>query len=115
MSSVVSTPLRRNGGQALIGRFDVHSKLAIHKLFAIAEEGDGKYGLTLTSLTVQQDLEAGKDADDIEYIDQLDIDNDGQDEVITKSWGYESWGYTIWKKYRNPQWSIAFRGGGVGC
>lgn len=116
MGPVISTPLRTGHGPALIGRFDVRSKLAIHRLFAIAEEDGGGYALTLAGFSVQRDLEDGKDRDESEHIDQLDIDNDGADEVVTKSLGYEGWTYTIWKYYpKGKQWSVAYTGGGAGC
>ena len=116
MRHVVSTVLRESSGRALVGRFDVVSKHAIHRLFAIAERHRGQYRLTLADLEIQHDVEDGADKTEREYIDQLDMDNDGQDEVIASASHYESWSYTVWKFYANERvWRQAYRGGGGGC
>lgn len=100
---VISTVLRENVGRALIGRFDVESKHAIHRLFAIAEQDRGEYRLTLANLEIQHDVEDGTDKTEREYVDQLDINNDGQDEVVTSASHYESWSYTVWKFNANAK------------
>jgi len=108
---VTSTQLRAGGGHAIIGRFDVQSKRAVHRLFAVAEQHGNRYQLTLAILNTQQDLDAEKDKLEIEYLDQLDVDNDGIDEFITTEHGYEGWGYTIWRFYAPQQgWSESHRG-----
>jgi hypothetical protein len=113
---VVSARLRSDGGRALIGRFDVASKLAIHQLFAVAEQVGGRYEITLAELTVQRDLEDGTDKNEREYLDQLDINNDGQDELVTMESQYEGWSYTVWTlDKRNKLWRKAYTGGGGGC
>jgi hypothetical protein len=94
---VSSTELRKGGGRAIIGRFDVKSKRSLHSLFAVAEQDGTRYRLTLASLVVQNDVDSEKDKQEIEYLDQLDINNDGIDELITMETLYESWGYTIWE------------------
>jgi hypothetical protein len=50
LGPVISTQLRRDGGRAIIGRFDVTSKYAIHQFFAIAEQDRTGYHLTLDDL-----------------------------------------------------------------
>jgi hypothetical protein len=118
LQEAISTVLRENGGRALIGRFDVESKRAIHRLFAVAEQVKGQYELTLTDLETQQDVGNGDDKDKIElrYIDQLDIDNDGVDEIVTSSTYYERWSYEIWKfAAKQGIWYKAHEGPGGGC
>ncbi len=113
---VISTVLRENAGRALIGRFDVESKHAIHRLFAIAEQDHGQYRLTLANLEIQHDVGDGTDKTEREYIDQLDINNDGQDEVITSASHYESWSYTVWKFNTNARvWKEKFKVLASGC
>lgn len=113
---VISTVLRPNAGRAIIGRFDVTSKLAIHRLFAIAEQSQGQYSLTLADLEIQHDVEDGVDRAEREYVDQLDINNDGVDEVITSASHYEGWSYAIWEFYANYKgWRKKFSGAGGGC
>jgi hypothetical protein len=113
---VISTVLREKAGRALIGRFDVESKNAIHRLFAIAEQDQGQYRLTLANLEIQHDVEDGTDKTEREYVDQLDIDSDGQDEVITSASHYEGWSYAVWKFYANAGvWKEKYKGIGGGC
>jgi hypothetical protein len=115
MGPVTSTELRKDGGRALIGRFDVKSEHAIHRLFAIAEQGGARYHLTLANLEIQHD-EDGSDKTEREYLDQLDINNDGLDEVVSSATHFESWSYTIWQfDGRHGVWQERYTGGGGGC
>jgi hypothetical protein len=118
LGPVLSTELHSSNRRALIGRFDVASKTAIHHLFAVAEQnktGSG-YLLTLTSTQVQLDLKSEKDQVERAYLDQLDVDNDGQDDIITVDSLYESTRYSIWE-YRDYDDSWSERGSwrGSGC
>jgi hypothetical protein len=116
LGQVTSTVLRTGAGRALIGRFDVASKEAVHRLFAIAEMNRGAYRLTLTDLEVQRDVEDGTDKTEREYLDQLDINNDGVDEVIASASHYESWTYSVWVfRANNGLWRKAYTGGGGCC
>jgi hypothetical protein len=116
MADAVSTILRADAGRALIGRFDVESKLAIHRLFAIAEQDEGTYKLTLANLQIQHDVEDGVDKNILEYLDQLDINNDGVDEVIALAEHYEGWRYAVWKfDAKHGSWGKKFSGSGGGC
>ncbi|HLQ75875.1 MAG TPA: hypothetical protein VK210_00880 [Terriglobia bacterium] len=114
LGDVTSTELRKGGGRALIGRFDVKSKTTIHQLFAIAEDDGSKYRLTLTNLHIQHDLDDGGDREEQTYVDQLDLDNDGTDEVIVKNEYYEAWTYSVWR-FDSKSWGQIFKGGGGGC
>jgi hypothetical protein len=114
LGPVISTELRKGGGRAIIGRFDVKSRTAIHQLFAIAEEVGSKYRLTLTNLHIQHDLDDGGDRDEQTYVDQLDLDNDGTDEVVVRSEFYEAWNYAVWR-FDSGSWGQIFKGGGGGC
>lgn len=116
LGQVTSTVLRQNAGRALIGRFDVASRKAVFRLFAVAEPERTRYRLTLADLDVQHDIEDGTDKTEREYVDQLDINNDGADEVVTSASHYESWSYTVWKfDEHNAAWGRAYTGGGGGC
>ena len=96
MSEIISSELRKDAGNALIGRFDVSTELIIYRLFVIGELYDGKYRLTLADLQIQHDID-GRDVMEREYVDQLDINNDGVDEIIIFERYYECWGYTVWQ------------------
>ena len=116
LSASVSTELRKDFGRAIIGRFDVTSNKAIYRLFVVAESDGDRRRLTLSNLEVQNDLEDGTDKTEREYVDQLDIDNDASDEIITSATHYESWSYDIWKfDVKHKTWRHAFSGTGGGC
>jgi len=116
VGQVTSTILRKEAGYALIGRFDVISKRSIHRLFAVAEKVQEQYTLTLANLDIQCDVEDGTDRTEWEYIDQLDVDNNGIDELITSSSHYESWNYAVWRfSPKGNYWYKAYEGGGGGC
>lgn len=110
LGEVISTELRKGVGQALIGRFDVKSQRAIHRLFAIAEPDGGSYHLTLADIDVQP---ASSDEHmERTFVDQLDINNDGVDEVITETELYENCFYNVWKFYaKDKGWSLKYSGG----
>jgi hypothetical protein len=115
MAPVTSTELRA-GEPAIIGRLDVRSKRAIRRLFAVAEREGSAYHLTLAVLDIQRDLDDGVDASEREYVDQLDINNDGIDELFTVTYHYETWTYTIWQfDAKSHTWREAYTGGGGGC
>ena len=108
---MTSTELRKGGGRAIIGRFDVKSRRSLHSVFAVAEQNGTRYQLTLASLVIQNDLDSEKDKQELVYIDQLDINNDGIDELITMESLYESWGYTIWEfDAEQKVWRTAYHG-----
>ena len=116
LGATISTELRKDGVRAIIGRFDVTSKYAIHRLFAIAEQDGKQYHLTLANLEIQHDVEDGTDKAEREYLDQLDINNDGVDEVVSSVSYYESWAYTIWRfDVKHGGWHKSYTGGGGGC
>lgn len=58
--------------------------------------------LYLSSWRSQITPSEGSDKTDCQYIDQLDIDNDGGDEVITKQTHYESFDYASGNTIRSP-------------
>ncbi len=112
----ISAVLRESAGRALIGRFDVESKHAILRLFAIAERDRGQYRLTLANLEIQHNVEDGTDKTERTYVDQLDIDNDGQDEVITSASHSEAWSYAVWKFNANARaWREKYKALAGGC
>ncbi len=48
------------------------------------------------------------------FVDQLDLDGDGVDELVTEGVGYEGGDFIIYKR-QNHQWFQVFRGGEGGC
>jgi hypothetical protein len=47
-------------------------------------------------------------------VEQLDLDGDGTDEIVTINTYYEGWDYTICKEQKG-KWEKVYQGGGSGC
>ena len=54
--------------------------------------------------------------DDVEenFVEQIDSDAGGKDEIIIISYYYESWDYAIYRS-RNGKWEKVYFGRGGGC
>lgn len=109
-----ATKLGIKRADALIGSISVKEKSAIHNLFLVAEQQDAQWRVILSTYHVGQDVEDGTDIVVESFVDQLDLDNDGIDEIVTISGYYESLDYTIYKE-QNRIWQKVYRGGGGGC
>ncbi len=108
------TNLRESGPDVLIGSITYKQSPAVHNLFLVAEQKDEKWEVAISSYQV---AESGEDATDnvVEnFVDQLDLDSDGTDEIVSISGYYESWDYAIYKE-KNGKWEKVYRGGGGGC
>jgi hypothetical protein len=70
--------------------------------------------VALASYHLTKDTEDYVDDVEENFVDQIDLDASGQDEIITISYYYESWDYAIYKS-RNGTWEKVYTGGGGGC
>jgi hypothetical protein len=108
-----STKLRTDGPDALIGSVTLLDKSGVHNLFLVLEQKNQDWE---TSIAAQHDAISQEDTSNVveNFVDQLDLDGDGTDEIVTISGYYESWDYSI---YRNVQskWKKVYQGGGGGC
>lgn len=109
-----STKLAEGRPDALIGSITFREKSAVHNLFLVAEYKGEQWDLAISSYHVSKDPEDGTDNVEENFIDQLDLDADGVDEIVTISGYYESWDYTIYKAQQGT-WKKVYQGGGGGC
>lgn len=114
LTNIVATKLEASGTDALIATISVKRPKIVHNLFIVASYSDGRYTPMLISPHVTKDVEDYTDNVDESLVDQLDIDGDGVDELVTISRYYESWNYTIYKR-QNGTWQKVYSGGGGGC
>jgi hypothetical protein len=113
--SIISSTVRPGAGRALIGRFDLDQGELTYHLFAVAESDGRHHTLRLAELSLEHNL-SGKDTMEREYIDQLDLNNDGSDEFVTRNFYYENWKYTVFSyDTRRKTWRTIFDGGRGGC
>jgi len=112
--SLRATRLRQGGPEVLIGSVSVKEKTKVHDLFLVIQFQPGKTQTLLASYHQSKDPEDGVDRQQEKFVDQLDMDGDGTDEIVTISGYYESWDYAIYRQ-QNGEWKLVYKGGGGGC
>jgi hypothetical protein len=98
----------------LIGSLFVKTKDAIHSIFLIGKIGDAGATAELASYSKTTDVEDGTDSVDFRFVDQLDLDGDGTDEIVVEVRGYESEEFRIYQRHLGF-WRQVHTGGGGGC
>jgi len=124
-TDLLSIDLNHDGTRDLIGAFEIGSTTdldkilpahELHRLFLIAiGDGAGNYHTDYVWYFHWADGMSENNTEDMHVVDTLDLDEDGVDEVITSTNGYEGNEYQILKRGRNGKWTIVYNGGGSGC
>lgn len=83
-----------------------------HQIFLVAMMAGATTELTRYHKTT--DIQDGKDAQDVRFVDQLDLDGDGTDEIVLEVTGYESEAFAIYKRM-SGRWTRVHVGGQGGC
>jgi len=108
-----STKLSEAGPTVLIGSATLKRKTGIHQVFLVALNKNSEYQEAVSSYHFAQD-EDDASASVENLVEQVDLDGDGTDEIITINTYYESWNYNIYKQ-ENGSWKKIYQGGGGGC
>jgi len=112
----VATSIDSSNRINLIATITLRAPKAIHQIFVVARKHKNGYRFDLVNPYVQRDLVDEKDSQYEQYVDQLDVDGDGRDELITVTWYYENNDYRIYKRYPDQDgWYVFYTGGGGGC
>jgi hypothetical protein len=98
--------------ELLVSSLFVEVEGARHQIFLVAMLAGATTELTRYHKTT--DIEDGKDAQDIRFVDQLDLDGDGTDEIVVEVTGYESEAFVIYKRMSGC-WTRVHVGGQGGC
>lgn len=114
IDDLFSVSLSTDSPNALIGSVTARQKNAIHHLFLLAVEADQKYVADFASYHMATDVLDHTDDVDEDFVEHLDLDGDGFDEIITMYHYYESWDYAIYEK-QDGKWKAVYKGGGGGC
>jgi hypothetical protein len=112
--SLRATRLRKGGPEVLIGSASLKEKTKVHDLFLVIQFQPGQSQTLLASYHQSRDPQDGVDRQQEKFVDQLDLDGDGTDEIVTISGYYESWDYAIYRE-QNAEWKLVYKGGGGGC
>jgi hypothetical protein len=113
IDSLDATKWRADGPDSLIGNLTLKNASGIHHVFLVATKTGDNYSMALTSHHVARDEDDASMTEE-SFVDQLDLDNDGVDEIVTIFTYYESWDYAIYKLL-NGSWQKVYQGGGGGC
>jgi hypothetical protein len=113
VDSLYATKLGPTEPDALVGNVTLKQETGLHQAFLLATKKDGKFSVALSSYHTATDSDDASQATE-SFLDQLDLDHDGVDEIITLFSYYESWEYGIYK-LQHGKWERIYKGGGGGC
>jgi len=111
---LVVTGVDQSEGKLVIGSLYLEAKAVRHELFLIGKLDTSGATTELARYHKTTDLEEGTDSEDVRFVDQLDLDGDGTDEIVVEVWGYENEDFVIYKRL-NGFWSQVHKGGQGGC
>ena len=120
LRELTATDLHKDGSLELAGSVvanafsradyaDIDQKGAY--VFLIARQKAGVYQADLTLVHVAPNKKARIEE---QFIDQVDLDRDGTDEIVTRRLYYETWDFAIYSRH-NGRWVKFYEGGGGGC
>jgi WD domain, G-beta repeat len=109
--------LDRDGSPELVGTVEAGGDGSQHNLLLIVSSGARGTRPVLVSYHRSAAEIGGNQSHETErFVDHLDIDGDGVDEVIATKARYEGMYYVIFKRSGSAsEWSMVYRGGGGGC
>jgi len=114
LERLIATQIDRDGRKTLIGSLTIRTNKAEHRVFLIVGivGDDATTELVLYHRTT--DLEDGKDSQGLLFVDQLDLDGDGADELVVEMTGYENEEFWIYQRQAGT-WRRVWIGGQGSC
>lgn len=114
IDQLIVTKIDDSNNQFLVGSLWVQTKSALHEVFLIGKIGASSATAELVQYNKSSDLTEGTDREDYVFVDQLDLDGDGVDEIVVELRGYEEEEFDIYKRY-GGSWREVHDGGVGGC
>jgi len=114
LERLIATQIDRDGREILSGSLTIKTNKAEHRVFLIVGIVSDNATTELVDYHRTTDLEDGKDSLGLRFVDQLDLDGDGVDEVIVEAIGYENESFLIYKRLSST-WKKVWAGGVGGC
>jgi len=114
IDKLVVTKLDDTNSEFLVGSLSLVTKSAGHEVFLIAKIIESAATAEFIRYHKTTDLEDGKDSEDVRFVDQLDLDGDGFDEIVVEVTGYENEKFAIYHR-NNNSWTQVHLGGQGGC
>jgi hypothetical protein len=101
-------------GEFFVGTLSLEAEGADHEIFLVAKMASSGDTMELARYHKTTDIEDGKDAQYVRFVDQLDLDGDGTDEIVVEVMGYESEEFVVYKR-AGGRWRKVHVGGRGGC
>jgi hypothetical protein len=101
-------------GEFFVGTLSLEAEGAGHEIFLVAKMASSGATMELARYHKTTDIEDGTDAQDVRFVDQLDLDGDGTDEIVVEVTGYESEEFVVYKR-TSGRWKQVHIGGQGGC
>ena len=114
VDQLIVTKVDESESKLVIGSLHVEAKGVRHEVFLIGKLDSSGATTELARYHKTTDLEDGTDSEDMRFVDQLDLDGDGTDEIVVEVTGYENEEFGIYRR-RNGSWSQVHVGGQGGC
>ena len=114
VDQLIVTRVDESESKFVIGSLYVETKHVRHEVFLIGKLDSSGATTELSRYHKTTDLEDGMDSEDVRFVDQLDLDGDGTDEIVVEVTGYENEEFGIYRR-RNGFWSQVYVGGQGGC
>jgi len=111
---LVATRAKAEANPLLLGSISFYRNEKEYWLFAIVEQVGNDWKPALTEVHRMKDREGRTDAVEESFLDQLDIDGDGVDEIFTRSIYYEGVSYTVYG-LSHSVWAKIYDSGYSGC
>jgi hypothetical protein len=111
---LIVTKVDDSESKYVIGLLYVEANGVRHEVFLVGKLESSGAVTELARYHKTTDLEDGKDSEGMRFVDQLDLDGDGTDEIVVEVTGYENEEFRIYKR-RNGFWSQVHVGGQGGC
>ena len=103
LKSLRLTKLSSSGPDALIGSTAFKDETTQRHLFLVLKRTETGWSVALASYHLTKDTEDYVDDVEENFVDQIDLDASGKEEIISISYDYESWDYAIYKNL-NGKW-----------
>ena len=113
IDELIVTKVDQSESKFVIGSLYFEAKGARHEVFLIGKLDGAGATIELARHTTT-DLDDGKNSEDVRFVDQLDLDGDGTDEIVVEVTGYENEEFGIYKRH-NGSWTQVHVGGQGGC
>jgi hypothetical protein len=114
VDQLIVTRVDESESKFVIGSLYVEAKGVRHEVFLIGKLDSSGATTELARYHKTTDLADGMDSEDVRFVDQLDLDSDGTDEIVVEVTGYENEEFGIYRR-RNGFWSQVHVGGQGGC